>query len=271
MVHHQLPLRPYGARLRGEHHQRAAQPCCDALLLKPARAARPSGVVGFVICDGAGGSQAVALAAQRGARAAWRALLALRQLQRRHRLRIGSRRSLSQELMTRCFLAAFANASSSRAIWDAPPAGPPPDHTVLACLWDAQQLWIVRVGDCSLLLRRQGRWELPLPPQKGAFANQTVFLRPGLDPALVGLGCLPVAEIEALIAFSDGLEAAFLAPSPADPERLSLHGPLADLVLRQHRSRRGSRGYSAWLEGSLADPLLAQLSDDDRTLVIASR
>jgi len=42
-------------------------------------------------------------------------------------------------------------------------------------------------------------------------------------------------------------------------------------VIAEHRRRHGARSYPTWLASSLADPGLAQLSDDDRTLVIASR
>lgn len=142
---------------------------------------------------------------------------------------------------------------------------------MLACLWDRHWLLIAQVGDSSLLLRRRGRWELPLTPGKGSSANETTFLRSQTPATCIGLHRTPAAEVEALIAFSDGLEAAFLAPAPGDPQRFVVHEALAELVLQQHRQRRGSRTYPAWLQASLADPGLADLSDDDRTLVIAAR
>jgi hypothetical protein len=268
-----------GARLQGERHRQASQPCCDALLLVPsspnarapgfrstgvALAAPPApGVAGFVICDGAGGSEKVARGAQRAAHATWSALLALWREHRR-RLRLpSSNTAFMPGHMHRRFLATFRTASA--------PAPPGIDHTALACLWDRHHLLVARVGDSSLLLRRHGRWEMPLAPQKGEAANETVFLRPSLAPWLVGLCCLPTDGIEAVIGFSDGLEAAFLSPTPGEPSRPAINAPLADLVLHHHRGRCGWRGYSAWLEQSLADQSLAQLSDDDRTLVIASR
>lgn len=235
-----------GACLRGERHQLDGQPCCDALLLRPA---------GFVICDGAGCSTAVACSAARGARAAWWALGALhRQLRRSPRT--------PRPLLQQRFRGAFLNRRRGVPLLD---------HTVLACRWDRHGLLIAQVGDSSLLLRRHGHWELPLCPLKGESANETTFLREQTPASSIGLYWTPTAAVEAVIAFSDGLEAAFLAPCPGEPDRFTGHGALADLVLLQHQARRGSHSYTAWLEASLKDPALAQLSDDDRTLVIASR
>lgn len=235
----------HGARHCGERHRLAGQPCCDALLLHRGG--------GFVICDGAGGSAAVAASAHAGARAAWWALSAVRrQLRRQPHTPVA--------LLQRRFAAAFRHRR--RAPWR--------DHTVLACCWDRQHLLLAQVGDSSLLLRRHGHWQLPLQPHKGDSPNETTFMRCGTPAAAIGLLWLPAQEVEALIAFSDGLEAAFLAPHPGRPEQLEANAPLADLVLREHRQRRGGRSYPAWLAASLADPALQALSDDDRTLVIAA-
>lgn len=145
------------------------------------------------------------------------------------------------------------------------------NHTVLACLWDRQLLLVAQVGDSTLLVKRGGRWEAPLPPAKGEFANQTTFLRPDTKADAIDLWWTPTHQVEAVIGFSDGLEAAFLAPEPGAPKILRPNGPLADLVIEQHRQRAGSRDYPAWLAASLADDGIRELSDDDRTLVIASR
>ena len=102
----------------GERHAALAEPCCDALWIPPRR----SGVGGFVICDGAGSTAAVAQAAASGTRAGGQAL---RLLHRRIALGPSPRRA---------------------------------DHTLLVCLWDRQLLLVARVGDSSLLLRRNGRW-----------------------------------------------------------------------------------------------------------------
>ena len=252
-----------GAVICGERHAALAEPCCDALWIPP----RPSGLGGFVICDGAGSTAAVAQAAASGTRAGWQALRLLHRRLRRE-LSCGGRVGLaaawgSAATKTR-LLAAFNHRRTALA-----PSPRRADHTLLGCLWDRQLLLVARVGDSSLLLRRNGRWQLPLQPARGAYANETCFLRPGSGPDDLELWCTPVAAVEALIGFSDGLEPAFLAPVPGQPERLAPNQQLAELVLREHRRRRGGRGYRRWLARSLADPALGALSDDDRSLVIA--
>ncbi|MEB3275759.1 MAG: protein phosphatase 2C domain-containing protein, partial [Cyanobacteriota bacterium] len=199
----------------------------------------------------------VARGAALGARAAWDALLAVR-----HQLRRQPRRALPLPLLQARFRRAYLQRRRQ---------GPRSDHTMLACLWDRQRLLLAQVGDSTVLLRRNGVWELPLPPAKGEFANQTSFLRPDTPARAIALLCCPAQEVEAVIAFSDGLEAAFLGAMPGDPSQLQVNGSLADLVHSEHRQRSQQPGYGDWLAQSLAAEALAQLSDDDRTLVIASR
>lgn len=240
-----------GAQRRGERHTAAAQPCCDALWLPP----RTRSGSGFVICDGAGGTPTIARGAAIGARAAWMALLAVRRELQRCR-----GRSALAVLQAR-FQHAFLNSRGG---------APCVNHTVLACVWDRHRLLLAQVGDSSLLLRSAGTWELALPPAKGTFANETTFLRSDTPHGAIGLRSLPSQKIEAVIGFSDGLEAAFLSPMPKFPDRLEPNAALADLVVQQHRLRRGWHDYPAWLQASLGDQSIRQLSDDDRTLVIAA-
>jgi hypothetical protein len=237
-----------GARHRGERHAALAQPCCDALLLPCQR----NGLSGFVLCDGAGGSPAVARSALASARAGWWALL---QLRRQGRLAADPR--LLQQFLTRLLHR----------------RGPVPllDHTLLACCWDRRRLIVLQVGDSTVLVRHGGQWHCPLPPAKGTYANQTTFLRRHTPVQALQCWQAPAAAVEAVLGFSDGLESAFLAPDPSDADQLQPNGALADLVIHEHRRRHGARCYPTWLARSLADPALAQLSDDDRTLVIASR
>lgn len=237
-----------GAQHRGERHAALDQPCCDALLLPR----QSYGLSGFVLCDGAGGSAAVARSAQASARAGWRALLRLR-------------RELRDAPEPRQLQQFHARLLQRR--------GPVPllDHTLLACCWDRRRLIVLQVGDSTLLVRRGGQWSCPLPPAKGEYANQTTFLRRQTPIASIQLWQAAAAEVDAVLAFSDGLESAFLGPASPGCDQLQANAALADLVIHEHRRRHGARSYPAWLARSLADPGLAQLSDDDRTLVIASR
>lgn len=242
------PPRFEGARWRGEGHRARNQPCCDALLI-PRPDKRRSG---FVLCDGAGGRAAVARSAQLSVQAGWRALLLLNRCLERAQQQ---RQPIDLQRLRPLFLQAF---------WHQRRGGPIADHTLLACLWDQRRLLVAQVGDSSLLLRRQGRWQLVLPPARGEYANETTFLRPNTRPQALQLWMAPAGTIEALIGFSDGLEAAFL-------DGLEPHAPLAELVLQEHWRHRGWHGYRSWLAHSLADPALAALSDDDRTLVVAAQ
>lgn len=237
-----------GAQHRGERHAALDQPCCDALLLPR----QSFGLSGFVLCDGAGGSAAVARSAQASARAGWLALLRLRR-ELRHAPEPRQLQQFHSRLLQR--------------------RGPVPllDHTLLACSWDRRRLIVLQVGDSTLLVRQGGQWHCPLPPAKGDYANQTTFLRRHTPIQNLQLWQAPAAEVDAVLAFSDGLESAFLGPVGAGSDQPQANAALAELVITAHRRRHGARSYPAWLARSLADPALAQLSDDDRTLVIASR
>lgn len=237
-----------GAQHRGERHAALGQPCCDALLMPR----QSVGLSGFVLCDGAGGSSAVARSAAVSARAGWQALQRLR----REPL-LGADPNLLEQFRARLLRR----------------RGPVPllDHTLLACCWDRRRLLVLQVGDSTLLVRQGGQWHNPLPPSKGDYANQTTFLRRHTPIENIQLWQAPASGVEAVLAFSDGLESAFLGPARPGHEQLEANGALADLVIQEHRRRHGGRDYPAWLARSLADPGLAQLSDDDRTLVIASR
>lgn len=237
-----------GAQHRGERHAALDQPCCDALLLPR----QSHGISGFVLCDGAGGSAAVARSAQASARAGWRALLRLRR-ELRHTTEPRQLQQFHARLLQR--------------------RGPVPllDHTLLACCWDRRRLIVLQVGDSTLLVRQGGQWHCPLPPAKGDYANQTTFLRSHTPIQNLQLWQAPAAGVEAVLAFSDGLESAFLGPASPGGDQPQANAALAELVITEHRRRHGARSYPAWLARSLADPGLAQLSDDDRTLVIASR
>ena len=241
-----------GSRVRGELHASQGQPCCDALF----QPCRSHGLQGFVICDGAGGSPAVAASAWDGSRAAWRALLAVRRALNRSPLHAPATIRL-QALFRGAFLRSRRRNAAE-------------NHTVLACLWDRRRVLVAQVGDSSLLVRKQGHWQLPVLPHKGGFANETAFLRPDTQAPAISLWWAPSSTVEAVIVFSDGLEAAFLAPQPGHPERLELNGALAELVLDHHHKHLGSPSYAKRLEASLKDAAIRALSDDDRTLVIAA-
>jgi hypothetical protein len=144
------------------------------------------------------------------------------------------------------------------------------NHTVLACVWDRRRLLMAQVGDSSLLLLRNGHWELGVEPSKGEFANETTFLRRETPHEAISLRWMSSRGIDAVIGFSDGLEAAFLSPRPGSPSQSEPNHQLADLIFREHRHRCGWRGYRAWLRASLNDEVIRSLSDDDRTLVIGS-
>jgi hypothetical protein len=237
-----------GAQHRGERHASLGEPCCDALLLPR----RSFGLSGFVLCDGAGGSPAVARSAQASARAGWQALLRLR-------------RDLRGRPLPRLLRQFQARLLQRRG------RVPLLDHTLLACCWDRRRLLVLQVGDSSLLVRQNGTWSCPISPAKGDYANQTTFLRSDTPLSAIQLWQTSAACVDSVLAFSDGLESAFLAPPAPGCSTPQVNAPLAELVVAEHQRRQGGRGYADWLARSLADPGLAELSDDDRTLVIASR
>jgi hypothetical protein len=121
-----------------------------------------------------------------------------------------------------------------------------------------------QVGDGAMILRRCGVYGVVFWPQSGEYANSTNFLtsddfREQLAFSAAG-GCSDVALM------TDGLERLALRFDSQTP-----HIPFFDPLFRALRAADDVAGLNEGLRQFLASESVQSRSDDDKTLILASR
>jgi hypothetical protein len=137
---------------------------------------------------------------------------------------------------------------------------------VLSEHWSA----FAQVGDGAIVTPEVGTetWAWLFWPQRGEYANSTLFLT---DPAALDrleVDALPHAQHEVAI-FTDGLQHLVL-----NYEEQTVHSPFFERMMVPIRSSGADgedRKLCFELEKYLGSPLVTSRSDDDLTLVMASR
>ncbi len=141
--------------------------------------------------------------------------------------------------------------------------------TLLLVLIDDHNAACAQIGDGAIVTTdASGDWGCEFWPQRGTFANQTYFVTD--DGAHTNLQFAhrlqPVVEFAV---FSDGLERVLLNMAERRP-----HAPAFDKMLQPLRAADGI-GHIAPLSDALTrylgTPAIASRTDDDVTLVIATR
>lgn len=141
--------------------------------------------------------------------------------------------------------------------------------TLLMALSDNRHAAFAQIGDGAIVTAdASGDWGCEFWPQRGTFANQTFFVTD--DEAHTNLrfahSLQPVIE---LAVFSDGLERVLL-----NMAEHKAHAPAFDKMLHPLRSATGTshiEPLSAALHRYLTTPAITSRTDDDVTLVIATR
>lgn len=109
-------------------------------------------------------------------------------------------------------------------------------RTTLLVALGGQMTWLwAKVGDGALVIERDGRLTLLGEAGKGEFANQTVFLGPGLRPEQVQWGLEATAGLTGIAAMTDGAAERLVS---TDGARIS--GQIATFLAaaRERRLRR---------------------------------
>lgn len=142
--------------------------------------------------------------------------------------------------------------------------------TLLAGVVGDHSALFLQLGDGAIALRsvEQPGWRLAAAPQRGEFANQTVFVT--RQDAARHLQVIHLHEtVLELAMMSDGVE--FLAVKQA---LVKPHGPFLEHVLSGLRAAAPTGHvdqHSAWLAAFLDSAAVNARTDDDKTLVVATR
>jgi hypothetical protein len=122
-----------------------------------------------------------------------------------------------------------------------------------------------QIGDGAIIVRNRGIYGVVFWPQSGEYANSTNFLTADdfqnrLDFLTTTSCCSEVAL------FTDGLERLALRFDIQTP-----HGPFFDPLFRALRTAGDLDGLSDGLRQFLASDSVQHRSDDDKTLILATR
>ena len=122
-----------------------------------------------------------------------------------------------------------------------------------------------QIGDGAVVVSDEsGGYRLFTTPQRGEYANITVFLvsRNALDSLEVKSE--PTSPVR-IAMFTDGLQNLVLRAATDTP-----HAPFFAPLFQWIESRPDGADYGPALEGLLTSPRVAQRTDDDVTLLLAS-
>jgi Protein phosphatase 2C len=140
--------------------------------------------------------------------------------------------------------------------------------TMIVAISDSRSTRVAHIGDGSVVVKTKAsqQWVATSWPDGGEFASTTFFITDGDSPKVTFVELDD--EIDALVAFSDGMERLAL-----DMQAKVAHAPFFDSVSRPlaASSTQGlNRTLSLQLNDFLGGPAVLSRTDDDKTLIVAS-
>jgi len=248
--------RTLAASTAGTSHVEAGQPCADASAVLVFGPRRSRGLLLAVAADGAGASERSA----EGARLACAAIV--EQAERQPGVGLTqfdddtARRWLAAARGRLCE-AAGAERIDVRAF----------SCTLLVALVDARRAVFLQIGDGAIVYREPGGAYIPaFWPQTGEYANTTWFVTD--EAAGERLQMVKVDAVHELALFTDGLQSLALRFRTREA-----HGPFFEpMFARLRREPAGAAGRLVpELRAFLDSPAVSARTDDDKTLVLATR
>ena len=137
------------------------------------------------------------------------------------------------------------------------------EHTLTLCLAGKEHFGWLAVGDCPLVIRKNGIAGLVPQPRPTAFANQTDFvsMSPRQSSGLQG-GVIPASGIEGVFAMSDG----------AASRLMNLRDHVPALAVSEIMDLMGSgEWYADSLSYMLENPSWNLVTRDDRCVALFTR
>ena len=166
------------------------------------------------------------------------------------------------------WLANTADRLTARADEDGEPAK---DYscTLLAAIIGSETAVFAQIGDGAIVVKDEaGGWRWVFWPQRGEYANQTVFILSAGAAAALDFTVMPVRIDECAI-FSDGIERMVLHGATK-----TVNGAFFDemfIPVRASRERGLDEKLSEKLKEYLGSAPVNARTDDDKTLILATR
>jgi hypothetical protein len=140
--------------------------------------------------------------------------------------------------------------------------------TLLLAVVTPERALLAQIGDGSIVLGGDGQWRCVFWPQHGEYANATTFLTDddGVEGAQIDAIDAPPPEVAL---FTDGLERLVLKT-----ETQTAHAPFFDAIfppVRASAQLGPDDQLCVDLATYLASPAILERTDDDKTLVLATR
>lgn len=247
------------ASVTGTAHARQGLPCQDAAVSRVLREADGSDVLLTVVSDGAGSAP----------RAETGSLIACSTLDHAVALYLdaGGRVDAIDVGVARGWLGQLQSAIASRAREE---CRAPRDYacTLLAAVVGGDTLVTMQIGDGAIVVSEGEGWRWAHWPQRGEFANTTFFATDECARDRMAFASARARIVECA-AFSDGIE-----PLVIRYASRTVFEPFFDqmfLPVRALEEEGVSEPLSLALAGYLDSPLLSSRTDDDKTLVMATR
>jgi hypothetical protein len=243
--------RTLAASVAGTSHAEAGEPCADAFALSRLEA----GAIVAVVADGAGASPRAA----EGARLACAAVV-----------EAAARREAGVEAFSAVEARAWLAAVRERIAAAASAEGLDPrafSCTLLVALVGVGRAFFFQVGDGAIVYRApDGGYRPAAWPQTGEYANTTWFVTD--DDAEERLQTAEADGVDEFALLTDGLQGLALRLGARE-----VHGPFFSPMFEQLREEEEPASLSlvAELRAFLDSPAVNRRTDDDKTLVLATR
>lgn len=139
--------------------------------------------------------------------------------------------------------------------------------TVTLAVVGREATHLAQIGDGACAVQLGGRWEVPIWPMTGLYANETWFLHrfPTTRWEYVRIN----GRVDALAIFTDGPADLLLEHKAQTPFVPFLEQVIPHLL--QDSSDGRNRPISAEIGEFLVSPRVCAVSDDDKTLILAAR
>lgn len=144
--------------------------------------------------------------------------------------------------------------------------------TMLGAIVADDAAFFLQIGDGAIVYRMRNDdtagWRLALSPQRGEFANETIFVTRGDAAQRISVARVagPIAEFALM---TDGIEHLAVKTATGEPHARFFEHVFAGLRAAQETGI--AVAHEAWLEAFLRSSQVCARTDDDKTMVLCSR